>query len=196
MSTEFVSLNKVFLPTTGGDIEGSLDVNGLLTVNDKSGNGTVYDVADEIAALKLENDELKTELNSMYDKLNSMFGESYELTATVSAGSNYSSVNGSAYLIGNRLRLYFSSTRSSATSGNITNETVCTYTIDHGGKIANAFNVGFTGAGTGGNAQYITDVTVASETITVSVTLGAVAQDTTSFNAYFSVPVILNLDAF
>lgn len=52
MSTEFVSLNEVFLPVTGGDIEGSLDVNGLLTVNDKSGNGTVYDVADEIAELK------------------------------------------------------------------------------------------------------------------------------------------------
>lgn len=196
MSTEFVSLNEVFLPVTGGDIEGSLDVNGLLTVNDKSGNGTTYDVAAEIATLKLENNELKTELNSMYDKLNSMFGESYELTPTISAGPNYTSVSGSAYLVGNRLRLYFSSTRSSAASGNITNEKVCTYTINHGGKIASAFNVGFTGAGTGGNAQYITDVTVTSETITVSVTLAAVVQDTASFNAYFSVPVILNLDAF
>ena len=58
MSTEFVSLNEVFLPVTGGDIEGSLDVNGLLTVNDKSGNGTVYDVADEIAELKSELDSV------------------------------------------------------------------------------------------------------------------------------------------
>lgn len=52
MSTEFVSFNEIFLPVTGGDIEGSLDVNGLLTVNDKSGNGTAYDVAAEIAELK------------------------------------------------------------------------------------------------------------------------------------------------
>lgn len=65
MSTEFVSLNEVFLPVTGGDIEGSLDVNGLLTVNDKSGNGTVYDVADEIAQLRAENEELKVALDSV-----------------------------------------------------------------------------------------------------------------------------------
>lgn len=51
MSNEFVNLNEIFLPTIGGDIEGDLEVNGALTVNDKSGNGTTYDVADEIAKL-------------------------------------------------------------------------------------------------------------------------------------------------
>lgn len=52
MSNEFVNLNEIFLPTTGGDIEGSLDVNGALTVNDGSGEGTSYNVAEKISELE------------------------------------------------------------------------------------------------------------------------------------------------
>lgn len=184
-NTEFINLSEIYLPTAGGSIDGDVEVGGALQVNDGSGAGTNYDVAAEIAELK-----------SAWDSVSRIFGTSYKLTTTIDAGSNYSSVNGSAYLVGNKLRLYFSATRTSAISGNIKNEIVCTYTINHGGKIAGAFNVGFTGAGTGGNAQYSTDVTVGSETITIPITLGAVAQDTSSFNAFAVVPIVLNFEAF
>lgn len=49
MAENFVSLNKVFLPSVGGgQIEGDLEINGKLTVNDKSGNGTFLDIVDKI----------------------------------------------------------------------------------------------------------------------------------------------------
>lgn len=49
MAENFVSLNKVFLPSVGGGhIEGDLEINGKLTINDKSGNSTYLDVADKI----------------------------------------------------------------------------------------------------------------------------------------------------
>lgn len=83
MSTEFVSLNEVFLPVTGGDIEGSLDVNGLLTINDKSGNGTVYDVADEIIALRAENEELRAALDSLSQKKKVLWDGTWDTGETI-----------------------------------------------------------------------------------------------------------------
>lgn len=46
------SLSDVYVPNTGGDITGDLEVSGNLTVNDGSGEGTTYDVASEITDLK------------------------------------------------------------------------------------------------------------------------------------------------
>ena len=46
------SFNDVYVPNTGGDITGDLEVSGNLTVNDGSGEGTTYDVAAEITELK------------------------------------------------------------------------------------------------------------------------------------------------
>lgn len=48
----FVNLNEVFLPNTGGTVNGDVEVEGAMTVNTGNGDGTTYDVAAEIAELK------------------------------------------------------------------------------------------------------------------------------------------------
>lgn len=48
----WVNLNDVYVKNTGGTINGDLDVNGAITVNDGSGNGTKYNVANEISTLR------------------------------------------------------------------------------------------------------------------------------------------------
>ena len=48
----WVNLNDVYVPTNGGSVNGDLGVKGTLTVDDKTGNNTTYDVANEITALR------------------------------------------------------------------------------------------------------------------------------------------------
>lgn len=62
--SNFVNLDKIFLPVTGGNIEGSLGINGFLTVNDQSGKGTTYDVAAELARLKTKVSGLEESVGS------------------------------------------------------------------------------------------------------------------------------------
>ena len=122
----------------------------------------------------------------------------YSMDVTVTKGANYSSVTGSATLIGNQLRCYFAATRKSATQvGNIANEEVCKFTINHGGKLRYLYIVGFITAGGGGmgNLQ-VTDLVNGTTSSSFSVDLASTAQALTVFNAYFVVPVALNLDAF
>ena len=65
MSTEFINLSEIYLPTAGGTIDGDVEVGGAITVNDGSGAGTNYDVAYEISQLKAENEELKAAWDSV-----------------------------------------------------------------------------------------------------------------------------------
>ena len=48
------SLNDIYIPKTGGEITGDLNVSGNLTVNDGSGSGATYDVSSEISELKTD----------------------------------------------------------------------------------------------------------------------------------------------
>ncbi len=48
----WVNLNDVYVPANGGSVNGDLGVKGTLTVDDKTGNNTTYDVANEITALR------------------------------------------------------------------------------------------------------------------------------------------------
>ena len=48
----WVNLNDVYVNKTGGTITGDLAVNGNLTINDATGNGTTYNVANEISTLR------------------------------------------------------------------------------------------------------------------------------------------------
>lgn len=48
----WVNLNDVYVSNSGGTISGDLKVNGTLTINDKTGNGTTYDVANQISTLR------------------------------------------------------------------------------------------------------------------------------------------------
>ena len=76
---------------------------------------------------------------------------SYDMDVTMTKGANYSRVTGSAVLVGNQLRCYFNTTRTSATPvGNITNEEVCSFRVNHGGKIHWLYGVAFVTGSTGG----------------------------------------------
>ena len=48
----WVNLNDVYVSKNGGTISGDLAVNGTLTINDKKGTGTTYDVANQISTLR------------------------------------------------------------------------------------------------------------------------------------------------
>lgn len=48
----WVNLNDVYVPANGGSVNGDLGVKGTLTIDDKTGNNTTYDVANEITALR------------------------------------------------------------------------------------------------------------------------------------------------
>ncbi len=131
-------------------------------------------------------------------RLYDMFGVSYELTPIITCGPNYSSVKGSLYLVGNNLRLYFNATRASESgAGNITNEVVCTFTANHGGKIRGIYTVGFPSDGTGPLASFdIVNQSTTTDTITFSVELNATHSALSTTSAYASVPVLLNPDAY
>lgn len=48
----WTNLNDVYVSTNGGTIAGDLKVNGTLTINDKKGTNTTYDVASQITSLR------------------------------------------------------------------------------------------------------------------------------------------------
>lgn len=126
-----------------------------------------------------------------------IFGKHYELATTVTPGENYSSASGSATLVGNMLRVQFSANRTSAASGNISNETVATFSIAHGGKIKGGYAVCL-GNGTSGHLANMLVASVAcNETaLTFKVTLTATGGDTNAVNPYFAMPVIIDVDKF
>lgn len=61
----WVNLNDVYVKNTGGTINGDLNVNGAITVNDGSGNGTKYNVANEISTLRDSVSRIQIETGSV-----------------------------------------------------------------------------------------------------------------------------------
>lgn len=118
---------------------------------------------------------------------------SYTLDATAEAGTGWTVADASAVLVGNNLRVYFAATRAGAAEGNITNEKVCTLTINTGGKITAAFAVGFSSANVGGVAAFSAAPSMSGDVLTLTITLAATATAVTDTNAYFVVPVLLDL---
>lgn len=124
--------------------------------------------------------------------------ETYTLTTTVTKGSNYSSATVSnAVLIGNNLRCNFKVTRSSAYTGNTTNEIVCSFTIKHDGKIKSLYTNDFGNGSAGATASfYISNQQRTDTDVTFDVYLAATGTASTDFTCYFTLPVSLNLDAY
>lgn len=122
----------------------------------------------------------------------------YQLDTTVTKGTNYTSVTGYAQLVGNSVRCNILATRSSNTgTGNIGNETVCSFTIRHGGKIKNLDSVSFVTGASGGAGFFQMEGTANSgTTATFKVTLAAAASTLKTFNAYFVIPVTLDFSKF
>lgn len=140
--------------------------------------------------------------DSTKDKVNkstlaNIFSTYYDLETTVTPGENYSAASGSASLVGNMLRVRFSATRTSAASGNISNETVATFSIAHGGKITGGFAVSL-GNGTSGHLanMLVASVSCNETHLTFKVTLTATGGDTTEVNPYFAMPVVIDIDKF
>lgn len=128
------------------------------------------------------------------EKLANIMSTHHDLTTTVTPGSNYSSVIGSATLVGNMLRVKFTANRNSAASGNIDNETVATFSIAHGGKIKGGYAVTFCNGTSGHVANMITSNVACDETnLTFRITLTATAGDTSAMNPFFAMPVIIDL---
>ena len=122
----------------------------------------------------------------------------YQLDATVIKGTNYTSVTGYAQLVGNSVRCNILATRTSnIEAGNIANETVCTFSIHHGGRIKNFDSTTFvTGASGGGGFFQMEETSNSGTTITFKVTLAATASAFSGFNAYFVIPVTLDFSKF
>lgn len=122
----------------------------------------------------------------------------YQLDTVVTKGEKYKSVTGYAQLVGNSVRCNIFATRSSNTgTGNIGNEAVCSFTIQHGGKIKNFDSVSFvTGASGGGGFFQMEETANSGTTVTFKVTLAAAASALNTFNAYFIVPVTLDFSKF
>lgn len=132
-----------------------------------------------------------------YTKLANIMGTHYDMNATVTPGENYSSASGNATLVGNMLRVRFSADRNSAASGNINNETVATFAVSHGGKIKGGYAVTFNNATSGHVASMnVANVSCTETTLTFNITLTATAGETSSTNAYFALPVIIDVTKY
>lgn len=129
--------------------------------------------------------------------LANIFGAYYDLETTITPGENYSAASGKATLVGNMLRVQFSATRTEAANGNISNETVATFSVAHGGKITGGFAVSL-GNGTSGHLANMLVASVACDdtALTFKVTLTATGGDTTAVNPYFAMPVVIDVSKF
>ena len=132
-----------------------------------------------------------------FAQLTRIFGAAYSLEITATKGTNYSSVEATAYIIGNSLRCSITATRTSAVNGDIVNEIVATLKINHGGKIKGCFNASFGNGATGGVASFCTTETTRDDTfVTTKVQLTAAGANLTTMSAFFVMPITLNLEAF
>lgn len=124
--------------------------------------------------------------------------KTYPCSVTTFDGENYTVTNAGATICGNVLRCNFTASRNSATgSGNIANETVCTISIAHGGKISGMLNTCFGNGANGHVASFLTsNVSQTYETLDFNVQVSATGGATNEFSTYFQIPITINLDKF
>lgn len=147
----------------------------------------------------LTNYATKVEVGLKSDKttLANIFGVYYDLPTTVTPGENYSTASGTATLVGNMLRVKFSADRTSPASGNISNETVATFSVAHGGKITGGFAVSIGNGTTGHIANMLVANVACNETnLTFKVTLTATGGETSGVNPFFAMPVLIDINKF
>ena len=100
-------------------------------------------------------------------------------------------------MAGNILKCNFNATRSSEASGNITNETVCTFSVNHGGKIKGCYIVSFPSGNTSGGAFFQTsNISIDGDILTFNVNATAYVESTTKSSSNFAVPVYIDLSAY
>ena len=138
--------------------------------------------------------------NNSYSLLGLLYAmtTTYELEAEVTPGANYSNVTATAHLIGGNLRIGISAERNAAVNvGNVTNETVCTLLMNHGGKINNLYRVSFNSSTEGGAATFDAQAAkVDDNTVRVTINLCATTTEATGWNAYFAMPCSIVTKAY
>jgi hypothetical protein len=138
--------------------------------------------------------------NNSYNLLGLLYAmtTTYGLACVVTPGDNYSNVVVTANLVGTNLIIGIDATRSSAANvGNVTNETVATVVIDHGGKLNNLYRVDFNNGTSGGAATFDAQASkVDDNTVKVTITLCATTVSFTGFNAYFAMPCTIITKAY
>lgn len=166
-----------FLATT---VQGNMSVNGNILIGENE--TPVQDI-----------------INNNFNNIKKLFMMDYTLDYTIAKGANWSSIDAShAYLIGNVIRLYAKITRSSAPSGNISNEDAVTFTINHGGKILGIYNVCCANAATGNFSSWYTSNSTSGDSSTVTVRFSGTRDGNTGkqFAFYVHLPVELNTEYF
>ncbi len=120
------------------------------------------------------------------------------LPCTVTKGANWESVEVTANLVGNIMRMYLNATRKSPTGvGNIANEDVCTVEIDTQGLFDAALNIAFCSGSTGPIANFYTlNLEKMANGIKFDIRIVATESAITSTNAYFYMLVVPDLEAY
>ena len=167
-----------FLDTT---VQGNITVNGNITIGES-----------EIAILDI--------INRNYNNLYQLFAKDCILSHSVAAAANYTVTDTSVYLIGNIVRLAGRTTRSSAPTGNITDEEVMTLTINHEGRLKALYNIGFASQGTGSISEWYTASATKIDDNTMSLIIkfaGTHSANTSKEFTFFAhIPVVLNTEYF
>lgn len=118
------------------------------------------------------------------------------LSCSVTKGANYSSASGSAYLVGNTMRIYFTATRSSQiAAGNNDNETICSFSIDTGGKVIGTYTV-YGICANNNSCFYLGSAAASNGVITFDIMLSSVGIAATTFTSYFAAPCRIDISKF
>ena len=122
----------------------------------------------------------------------------YELDCDVTLGANYTSGTATAHLVGSNLRIGMSASRNEAVNvGNITNETVMTIVVNHGGKLSNLYRVSFNSSTEGGAATFDAQASkVDDENVKITINLCATTTAATAYNGYFAMPCTIITKAY
>lgn len=96
----WTNLDDVYVSANGGTIAGDLNVNGTLTINDKKGTNTTYDVASQITSLRDSVSHIQSGTESVTPetantayKHHVTFGKKYSKKPTVIVTANTSIPN-------------------------------------------------------------------------------------------------------
>lgn len=119
------------------------------------------------------------------------------LSCTVTKGSNWSSAEVGAVLVGNCLRLNLDATRKSASgAGNIANEQVCTVKIDTQGYVKAIYNMSFCSGSSGPVVTFATTgLAISDGILSVDIYMVATERAVTDTTAYFTMVVVPDIEA-
>lgn len=122
-----------------------------------------------------------------------------ELPCTVTKGSAWGTVTGTAYYVGGGLvQIYFKADdRTTTTSGNITNELICSFSVDTKGLIKTPSSMCFCNSDYGTVTSMATyNNAISGNTWTFDIYMAAILANRTTVSGIFYVPCELFLEAF